>query len=377
MQTQRVMYDRFGNPQEVLRVTQADVPELRSGELLVKMLARPINPSDLIPIRGNYAHRIQPPAVPGYEGVGIVVDAGDAANRDMIGKRVLPLRGEGTWQEYVRVPAETTIEVPAALGDEVAAQAYINPLTAWVSCTGVLNLGAGDYLVVNACGSVLGRIYAQLSRLLGFQLIAIVRDSRHVEDLRQLGAAHIIVTAHLATIPEHQLGSRPLIGGRFANGETNVRPTLGVVSQTLGNQVAEYITVSDSATDLAKTVREITGGLGATAAIDSVGGVSGAALAGCVRPGGQLLTIGLLSGQAVPWEEVAARTGVRVSLFHLRHWNNRVTVQRWRTELERLLDWMAQGKLGLPMPVDRYALNDVIRAVRAAEAPGSGKILLI
>nr|WP_245583097.1 zinc-dependent alcohol dehydrogenase family protein [Paenibacillus daejeonensis] len=349
---QRVIYERFGDPQAVLQVTQAEVPELRSGELLVRMLARPINPSDLIPIRGNYAHRIQLPAIPGYEGVGMVVDAADAANRDMIGQRVLPLRGEGTWQEYVRVPAATTIEVPTALSDEMAAQAYINPLTAWVSCTDTLNLGVGDYLVANACGSALGRIYAQLSRLLGFQLIAVVRDSLHAEELRRLGAAHVIVADDQAAVSEHGAEGRARAGG-------------------------SVLTISDSASDLAEIVREITGGAGATAAIDSVGGASGAALAGCVRPGGQLLTIGLLSGQAVPWAEVAARTDVRVGLFHLRHWNNRVTVQRWRTELERLLGWMAQGKLELPMPGDRYALNEVNRAVKAAEAPGSGKILLI
>ncbi|MFU1888403.1 alcohol dehydrogenase catalytic domain-containing protein [Bacillus wiedmannii] len=46
---------------------------LKENEVLVRMLVRPINPSDLIPVTGAYAHRIPLPNIPGYEGVGIVV----------------------------------------------------------------------------------------------------------------------------------------------------------------------------------------------------------------------------------------------------------------------------------------------------------------
>ena len=51
---------------------------------------------------GSYAHRISLPTIPGYEGVGIVEDVGTYVSQDLIGKRVLPLRGEGTWQEIVK-----------------------------------------------------------------------------------------------------------------------------------------------------------------------------------------------------------------------------------------------------------------------------------
>uniref|UniRef100_UPI00406C4F2C alcohol dehydrogenase catalytic domain-containing protein n=1 Tax=Brevibacillus sp. FSL K6-2834 TaxID=2954680 RepID=UPI00406C4F2C len=49
------------------------------------MDARPINPSDLISIRGAYRHRICLPAVPGYEGVGTVVETGPLASSTLIG----------------------------------------------------------------------------------------------------------------------------------------------------------------------------------------------------------------------------------------------------------------------------------------------------
>ncbi|MFS0723985.1 zinc-dependent alcohol dehydrogenase family protein [Paenibacillus sp. 1P07SE] len=334
MQAERVIYERFGEPWQVLQVERVRPQLPGPGELLVRMQARPINPSDLIPIRGAYAHRIRLPALAGYEGVGIVVEAGDAADRRLIGRRVLPLRGEGTWQELVRVPSATTVEVPDRLCDDTAAQAYINPLTAWVTCTDVLGLREGDSLLVNACGSALGRIYAQLSRMLGFELIAVVRHSRHKGVLQRLGAAHVVVH----------------VPGMDADREPG---------------------------SLRATVLAVTGGRSATAAIDSVGGAAGAELARCVRPGGRLLTVGLLSGEAVAWSEVAAETGARVELFHLRHWNDRVPIVRWRTELSQLLLMMADGRLTLAEPAGRYALADVVQAVQAAELPGAGKLLLI
>ncbi|GBF75244.1 hypothetical protein PA598K_03635 [Paenibacillus sp. 598K] len=501
MTRRRIICDRYGEPADVLRAERQPPSEPRSGELLVRMLARPINPSDLIPVRGSYAHRTTLPMIPGYEGVGVVVEAGDAANRSLIGRRVLPLRGEGTWQSLVRVPAATAVEAPIRLDDDQAAQAYINPLTAWATCTDELALGEGDTLVINAGGSAIGCCYAQLSRRLGFSLIAIVRDARHVEPLYRLGAAHVIVEGEqpsvaattatstaellvagaplrqpgeLGSVPESQEGiatsqphesqesmmpseppresrelrgaidalrePRELTGGIDAPRESRElteaidlpREPQGLMSagerlreprewMSTSQQFREHqgpmwgseqfceqqgpmwgsgslreprerISASGSphesqgtmsvsggrseSGDLAAAVAALTGGRLATAAIDSVGGTAGAALAGCVRPGGRLLTIGLLSGSPVPWPQVSKRTGVQVGLFHLRHWNGRVPVARWRSEMERLLHWMAAGLLALPTPTGRYALPEIGVAVRAAERPGAGKILL-
>src|SRR5699024_12205315 len=98
------------------------------------MLARSINPSDLIPIRGSYSHRISLPTIPGYEGVGIVEDVGASVSPKLIGKRVLPLRGEGTWQEYVKTSADLAVSIPDFIDDFKAAQMYIIPIKAMVVC---------------------------------------------------------------------------------------------------------------------------------------------------------------------------------------------------------------------------------------------------
>lgn len=73
-----IQFHKFGNPKDVLQVEYKNIEPLKENEVLVRMLVRPINPSDLIPITGAYAHRIPLPNIPGYEGVGIVEDVARA-----------------------------------------------------------------------------------------------------------------------------------------------------------------------------------------------------------------------------------------------------------------------------------------------------------
>ncbi|WP_274366164.1 zinc-dependent alcohol dehydrogenase family protein [Paenibacillus thermotolerans] len=322
-----ITYYEFGAPQQVLRVESKKIASPGPGEVLVRMLARPINPSDLIPITGVYSHRITLPAIPGYEGVGVVEAVGPSVSQNLIGNRVLPLRGEGTWQQYVKTSADLAVCIPDSVHDDIAAQLYINPLTAWLSCTEVLRLSPNDVLLVNACGSSIGRIFAQLSKIIGFRLIAVTRNNTHTKELLHLGASYVINTEEA---------------------------------------------------QLHETVRELTNGMGANAAIDSVGGESGTDLAFCVRPGGTFLTIGLLSGTSVHWADLTHKAKVNVKMFHLRHWNQQVSIQAWKESFNRLISFIIDGRLRLMMPADQYNLIDVHEAIRAAQSPErkKGKILL-
>lgn len=58
----RLSFSRFGDP-PVLALQQTSMPSLRPGRRLLQMRYAPINPSDLIPIHGQYAHRIALPQV--------------------------------------------------------------------------------------------------------------------------------------------------------------------------------------------------------------------------------------------------------------------------------------------------------------------------
>lgn len=317
----------FGTPQEVIHIASKELKQPPENDVLVRMIARPMNPSDLIPIRGAYAHRIALPHIPGYEGVGIVEEVGSSVSQSLVGQRVSPLRGEGTWQEFVQTPAKYAVPVPDSIDDYTAAQMYINPLTAWIICTEELALQPNDVLLVNACGSSIGRLFAQFSAILGFKLIAITRNNKHSKELLELGASRVINT---------------------------------------------------SVDALSDVVMESTGGIGADAAIDSIGGVAGNELAACVRSRGTFLTLGLLSGIQVDWARIHQEGKVNPKLFHLRHWNHRVSTNVWQKTCKELLDMVTDDKLQLQKPAYSFDLTEIQEAIQTVESLESnqGKVFL-
>ncbi|HEY2494045.1 MAG TPA: zinc-dependent alcohol dehydrogenase family protein [Paenibacillus sp.] len=325
MEANVIRYYNYGDPIDVLKMEEKNIIVPGPEEILVRMIARTINPSDIIPVRGAYPHRTILPAIPGYEGVGVVEHTGKRVSPIMMNKRVLPLMGEGTWQEIVRMPAERAIMVPDYLDNDTASQLYINPVTAWLICVNVLNLKPGDTLVVNACGSSIGRIFTQLSTIFGFQLIAVTRNDNHTKDLLRIGAAHVINTS--------------------------------------------YISVREA-------VLQLTEGRGATAAIDCIGGWDGIQLVGGVKSGGTVLCIGLLSGISVNWAEVTRNTGVNVRLFWLRQWVHNSSPQTWHEVFGNIIKLVKDGKLELMKVGARFDLSNFKYAIQAVESGIHGKVLL-
>ena len=107
----------FGEPAEVLRVEELETPVPEPGQVRVRMLASPVNPSDVMTIRGTYGRRPSLPFTPGYEGVGVVEESGGgllgALRRN---KRVVVLNSiTGNWAEQAVVPARQVIPLPASL----------------------------------------------------------------------------------------------------------------------------------------------------------------------------------------------------------------------------------------------------------------------
>ena len=111
----------------------------------MRMLAAPINPSDLMFIRGEYGKQPEGRQSPGFEGVGVVEEANAGVfGRFLNGKRVavFPPNG-GTWSGSVTLPAKRVAPVPASLTVEQAATFFVNPATAWVMTREVLAVPKG------------------------------------------------------------------------------------------------------------------------------------------------------------------------------------------------------------------------------------------
>ena len=150
-----IVYERFGEPADVLSVRDVPVAEPGPGEVRVRMIASPINPSDLLSIRGVYPALPQLPATPGFEGVGTVEAAGRGLlPRFFLGKRVVVInRDRGNWCEKTVVPARQVIPISASLPIEQAAMFFVNPMAAYVMTRRILKVPAGEWLLQTAAGS--------------------------------------------------------------------------------------------------------------------------------------------------------------------------------------------------------------------------------
>ena len=179
-----------------LRVERRPVPSPGRDEVLVKVAACPINPSDLAVLHGRYGFRPDPPFVPGGEGSGTVVAAGPGPmSRYFQGARVACLwdgKRDGVWAQYVVASAKGGV---LPLRDEVSleqgATSAINPLTASAFIE-IAKKGGHEVIVLSAGASSVGRMINRLAPGEGIEVINVVRRKAQVELLREQGASIVL-----------------------------------------------------------------------------------------------------------------------------------------------------------------------------------------
>ena len=187
-----LIYRQFGDPASVLTLESPVLLPCATGMLRVQMQFAPVNASDLIPITGAYRHRVTPPQIAGYEGVGVVIAAPDNFAH-LRGKRVLPPRAAGTWQHYVDCDVELAVPVPDDIASTLAARAYINPLAALL----LLRQWAprGKRVLITAGGSSCAQLLAQWAQRWGAnEVIVIHRAPEHTARLQRLGMRCLLET---------------------------------------------------------------------------------------------------------------------------------------------------------------------------------------
>ena len=188
-----VVYETHGNPAEVLRIKSEPWPNPSSDEAVVAMRAAPINPADINAIEGKYPGRREIPAVPGFEGAGVVVEVGANVSNITKGALVILPHNIGTWREAVAVKATELVAVPPEIDPVHASMLKINPLTAWRLLHGYVDLARGDWLIQNAANSAAGRAVIQIAHELGFKTVNVVRRAELIDELRADGGDVVIV----------------------------------------------------------------------------------------------------------------------------------------------------------------------------------------
>lgn len=231
-----------------LTLRDVSVPQPDGDEVLIRMEATPINPSDLavmlsvadansfvplgygaraeIPeaLRRHVAPRVGKPMPLGNEGAGTVVAAGaDPAAQALVG-RTVAVAGGGCYTQYRIARARDCLVLPEDVNAEEAASSFVNPMTA-LGMVGTMRREGYKGLVHTAAASNLGQMLVKLTLAEGVPLVNIVRSQAQALLLRDLGATHVVDSsapdfmAHLTdAIAETQafLAFDAIGGGRLA-----------------------------------------------------------------------------------------------------------------------------------------------------------------
>jgi len=185
-------FDAVGKAGEVLHWREVAKPVLQNdNEVLVRVKAAPVHPSDLMFVGGIYGNTPKFPGAPvGYEAAGIVEEVGKGVKDLKVGQKVHVGPVLGTWSEYVVAPFYLVIPVPDVLSFEEASQLTTNPLTA-LALFEELGVKPGDFLLQTAASSALGRILIQFAKLRGIKTINLVRKDELIKELKELGADYV------------------------------------------------------------------------------------------------------------------------------------------------------------------------------------------
>jgi len=224
---------------EQLRVEPVAIPTVGEGDLLVRVRAALTCGTDVkVFRRGYHARMILPPAVFGHELAGDVVAVGAGVTRFRAGQRVVaansaPCRqcyycrrgvenlcedllfNNGAYAEYIRIPARivelNTYEIPAHIGYQDAA--LVEPLACVLRGVEETGLRPGDDVAVVGLGPI-GLMFVRLAKNLGARVIALGRRVTQLERAAAMGADELISTPRVGDLAR---AVRQLTGGRGAD----------------------------------------------------------------------------------------------------------------------------------------------------------------
>ena len=318
------VYERHGNPADVLHVESRPCPTPGAGEAIVKMRAAPINPADLNQIEGKYPIRAELPATPGFEGAGVVIDIGANVTNIGPGALVILPHNLGTWRDALAVKADELVVVPAGIEPVHAAMLKINPMTAWRLLHDYVDLQKADWLIQNAANSAAGRAVIQIAHELGYKTVNVVRRAELIDELHADGGDVVLVD---------------------------------------GENIRDEVKAETSRAPIR---------LG----LNAVDGDSALRLANCLAPGSTLVTFGAMSLQPLKIPNgLLIFKDLRFRGIWINKWYDNATIQERMDAFHPLFEMAKRGLLKTKVE-KAYPLMEAKAAVtHAAQGKRSGKII--
>jgi NADPH:quinone reductase-like Zn-dependent oxidoreductase len=191
-----VAFTEFGDP-SVLHVVTVPVPVPGPGQVLVRVAAATVNPTDLgFRVGGRpLPEEVAPPYIPGMDLAGVIDSTGPGVSGWAAGDRVMAavspwVRAGGACQEYRLVDIDQLARVPDGMPLELAATLPMNGMTVRTALD-MLALPAGSVLAVTGSAGAIGGYAIQLGRHEGLTVVADAADA-DAALVRDLGAHHVV-----------------------------------------------------------------------------------------------------------------------------------------------------------------------------------------
>lgn len=248
-----------------LEVSEETFPEPKGNQVLVKMEAAPINPSDLALLtsaadfetaeyspgkvvatmpepflsgqRGRHGQRLEA----GNEGAGTVIATGDSdMAKALMGQRVACVPGHAFSQYAI---ADAMMCLP--LGDhsaEAGASSFVNPMTA-LGFVETAKMEGHDAIIHLAAASNLGQMLNKICQEDGIKLVNIVRRQEHVDLLKSIGAQYVVNSSdddYMAQLRAAIKETGAFLGFDPIGGGQNTDTVLKAMEQVASSQMSEY-----------------------------------------------------------------------------------------------------------------------------------------
>ncbi len=307
-----------------LKVSDVPRPAFKPGEVLVRVEAAGINPSDLLSVQGRFPHAVLPRIV-GRDFAGTVVEG--PAN--LVGRKVwgsggdLGVDRDGTHAEYLVIPQQAAAQRPENFSAEEAATVGVPFITAFSALVTLGQMAKDEWVIVSGAAGAVGQAAIQLAHAEGARVVALVKDAS----------------------------------------ESSTSKLSGV----------EAVAQSDQG-NLESVVRQATNGRGADLALNGVGSSILGPLFGALATGGRQVVYSAAGGQEFTLDVLAFYRN-QFRLFGLN--TQKLDVSGGAAILDVLKPLFESGALRASAVGERYPLSEAAKAYDRVAAHAGGKVVLI
>ncbi len=192
-----VWFNQCGDAAEVLQYGDMKIPEPGPGEVLVRLYASGVNPSDVKKRAGQQPAGFEDGfVIPHSDGAGVIEAVGMGVPEDKIGTRVWIYQAQyqrhwGTAAQYVSLPALRAAKLPDKVGFDIGACAGIPMMTAH-RCVYADGVPEGKTILVTGASGRVGFYAAQWAQLSGASVIGTAGSDSRCEQARLSGLKHVL-----------------------------------------------------------------------------------------------------------------------------------------------------------------------------------------